>query len=221
LGRWAGRGEGQGRIGWRRAGCLLSFLTGSLNRWMSPCFWKSIMQLPTPVASENVEKSFVDKGFLSVRSDRLEHMFEREVSPELTPLVAQIRAESVLIAAAEARRLRLVAQLADWVTAEAVAELASCTRVPGVPPDDEVIWAALEGEVQAVLGVAARPAVRLVELAQQLTRVLPATLDALQAGRLDLTRAKVLAEATIDLNTAQAREVETTMLEAAGDGPWD
>src|SRR4051794_23483225 len=67
-----------------------------------------------------------------------------------TGLVAQIRAESVLIAAAEARRLRLVARLADWVTGEAVAELAALDtgrRMAGPPRDHEVIDAALEGEL--------------------------------------------------------------------------
>src|SRR3954469_22665764 len=141
-----------------------------------------------------------------------------------TQLVAQIRAESVLIAAAEARRLRLVARLADWVTGEAVAELAALDtgrRMAGPPRDHEVIDAALEGELQAVLGIPAGPAARMVWLGQRLTRELPATLDALEAGRLDLTRAKVLAEATTALSTSDARAVETSMLAVAGDGPWD
>src|SRR4051812_22747595 len=139
-----------------------------------------------------------------------------------TGLVAQIRAESVLIAAAEARRLRLVAQLADWVTGEAVADLAALGHpVAGTSQGQAMIDAALEGELQAVLGIPAGPAARMVWLGQRLTRTLPATLDALEAGRLDLHRAKVLAEATTALSTSDARAVQTSMLAVAGDGPWD
>src|SRR3954471_389187 len=139
-----------------------------------------------------------------------------------TGLVAQIRAESVLIAAAEARRLRLVAQLADWVTGEAVADLAALgLPVAGTSQGHEVIDAALEGELQAVLGIPAGPAARMVWLGQRLTRTLPATLEALEAGVLDVTRARVLAEATTAMSTSAARAVETSMLAVAGDGPWE
>src|SRR3954453_19394976 len=158
-------------------------------------------------------------------------MFEREgsrdeVRAELvaqirTDLVDAVRANARVVAAAQAAQLRLVTQLAGWVTAEAVTALASGPRVTGTPPDERVIDAALEGELQAVLGIPAGPAARMVWLGQRLTRTLPATLQALETGRLDLHRAKVLAEATTALSTTAARAVETSMLAVAGDGPWD
>ena len=72
------------------------------------------------------------------------------------------------------------------------------------------------GELQVVLGVGARPAGRLLDLAHRLTTVLPDTLDALAAGRLDLTRARALAEATEVLSTANARLVQDRLLGVAG-----
>src|SRR4051812_32394599 len=138
-----------------------------------------------------------------------------------TDLVDAVRANARVIAAAQAEQLRLVTRLAGWVTAEAATALASGPRVPGTPPEERVIDAALEGELQAVLGIPAGPAARMVWLGQRLTRGLPATLDALEAGRLDLHRAKVLAEATTALSTSDARAVQTSMLAVAGDGPWD
>ena len=136
-------------------------------------------------------------------------------------LATQIRSKSLLIAAGEADRLTLVAQLADEVTAEAVAELAGLPRVPGAPPDEQVIASAVDGEVQTVLGIGAGPAARMTHLAQRLTSVLPATLAALRDGRLDLIRARVLAEATEGLTDTDAREVADQMLGVCGRAPWD
>jgi hypothetical protein len=136
-------------------------------------------------------------------------------------LATQIRDKSLLIAACEADRLALVAQFADEVTAEAVAELAGLPRVPGTPPHEQVIASAVEGEVQAVLGIGAGPAARMVQLAQRLSAVLPAALAALQEGQLDLIRARVLAEATDGLTDADAQEVADQMLGVCGKAPWD
>ncbi len=52
-------------------------------------------------------------------------------------------------------------------------------------------------------------------------RVLPETLAMLESGRLDLTRARLLAEATEVLDDAHARRVQALLLPAVGDGPWD
>jgi hypothetical protein len=136
-------------------------------------------------------------------------------------LATQIRNKSLLIAACEADRLALVAQFAEQVSAEAVAELAGLPRVPGTPPHEQVIATAVEGEVQAVLGIGAGPAARMIELAQRLSAVLPATLAALREGRLDLVRARVLAEATDGLTDADARDVADQMLAVCGQAPWD
>ena len=136
-------------------------------------------------------------------------------------LATQIRDKSLLIAACEADRLGLVAQLSDEISAEATAELAGLPRVPGAPPDEDVIASAVDGEVQAVLGIGAGPAARMTHLAGRLSAVLPATLAALQAGQLDLVRARVLAEATDGLTDADAREVADQMLAGCGQAPWD
>jgi Domain of unknown function (DUF222) len=134
--------------------------------------------------------------------------------------VAEVRANALAMAAIEAQQLRLVAQLADEVESDARAMLASNPRVPGAPKDHEVIESAVVGELQAVLGIAQSPAVRLVNLAQRLTRVLPEVLTALESGRLDLIRARVLAEATEVLPGGAARDVAHQMLAVAGDSPW-
>jgi hypothetical protein len=134
-------------------------------------------------------------------------------------LASLIRSESLAIAAIEARRLALVAQLADVVTVDAVAMLTSLPRVPGALQDHEVIESAVTAEVQAVLGIAQGPAIGLVELARRLSSVLPTVLAALREGRLDLAR--VLAEGTAVLPDTHAREVAELMLGVAGVAPWE
>jgi hypothetical protein len=136
-------------------------------------------------------------------------------------LVAEIRADSVAIAAAEARRLRHVAELALHLEGEAVAMLASTPRVPGAPQDHEVIDSAVDGEVQVVLGIGPSPAGRLVHLARRMTTVLPQALDALESGRLDMARVRALSEATDVLPGQLARKVADEILEAAGSAPWE
>ena len=175
------------------------------------------------VAGDWAGFSFVDNRFLSDWVARLEHMFEDD--PTLRPtqlgaLVDQVRANAVLLAANQADQLRLLARLADVVSSEAVAGLAALPRVPGAPQDHEVIDSAVDAEVQAVLGIAAGPAARLVHLARRLSSVLPQVLVALADGRLDLTRARVLAEATEVLGQGLARQVADQLLEVAGPAPW-
>ena len=84
---------------------------------------------------------------------------------------------------AEADQLALVARVQPpWSRREAVAELAGSPRVSGSAPEEEVIASAMVGELQVVLGVGARPAGRLIDLAHRLTTVLPDTLAALARG---------------------------------------
>ena len=136
-------------------------------------------------------------------------------------LAARIRANALLLASAEATQLALVAELSALVEADAVAELAARPPGSGGAPDQELIASAMVGELQVVLGVGARPAGRLLDLAHRLTTVLPDTLDALAEGRLDLVRARTLAEATEGLSTADARLVQDRLLAVAGSSPWD
>jgi len=132
---------------------------------------------------------------------------------------SRIRSESVGLAAAEARRLRWVAEFADEVVYEACAVLTGEGRRSAAP--GELIQSSVVGELQAVLGVAEGPAGRLIDLARRLRDVLPETLAALEAGRLDLTRVRVLAEATECLPDHVAREVQDRLLSVAGDAPWE
>jgi Domain of unknown function (DUF222) len=136
-------------------------------------------------------------------------------------LVAQIRADTAEMGAAEARRLRHLAELTLHLEGEAVAMLASTPRVPGAPQDHEVIDSAVDGEVQVVLGIGPGPAARLVHLARRLTTAMPQALDALESGQLDMPRLRALVAATEVLSAPLARDVADQMLEVAGKAPWE
>jgi hypothetical protein len=73
-------------------------------------------------------------------------------------------------------------------------------------------------EVAAELGMATGTARGEVELAVAVTSRLPATLTALEAGRIDLRRVKAVAEATGPLSDEQAAAVETRVLARGGRG---
>jgi hypothetical protein len=60
----------------------------------------------------------------------------------------------------------------------------------------------------------------LIALTRRLRDVLPETLAALESGRVDLIRARVLAEATAVLDDSAARQVQDKLLPVAGDAPW-
>ncbi|MDQ1614288.1 MAG: hypothetical protein QOJ60_227 [Actinomycetota bacterium] len=69
-------------------------------------------------------------------------------------------------------------------------------------------------EVRAALAVSTRSAQIRVETAQELSR-LPGTQEALRAGRIDLPKARVIADATATLDQSGARAVETAVLARA------
>jgi hypothetical protein len=128
-----------------------------------------------------------------------------------------IRRES----AAAAEKLAAAAGLADLLSAEALAELARGPRVSGQPDPARVAETAVVLELAAAAGISEFQAGALSLLAARLTRALPDTYAALGAGRLDLTRARAIAEATVDCPLAAARQVERALLDKAGDSPWD
>src|SRR5688572_1472665 len=136
--------------------------------------------------------------------------------------VARLRATVRRIAAVQADQLRLVAELAGDCAAAARAELAGVERGWGVPSVEELTHTSVVHELQVTLGIGKPAAERLVELATRLVRVLPATLGALEAGRIDLPRAEALSQETKVLDDPLARQVETLVLrQVAGvDGPW-
>ena len=92
----------------------------------------------------------------------------------------------------------------------------------GVPSEEELTHSTVIHQLQVTLGIAKPAAERLLELATRLVAVLPDTLAAVEAGRIDLARAEVLAQETAMLDDAGARAVQALVLAkvADADGPW-
>jgi hypothetical protein len=136
--------------------------------------------------------------------------------------VVRLRATVGRIAANQVQQLRLVAALAAECAEAARAELAGVERGWGVPSEEELTHTTVVHDLQVTLGIAKPAAERLVALATRLVTVLPATLTALEAGRIDLARAEVLSEETAILDDAGARAVQALVLAqvADADGPW-
>ena len=137
------------------------------------------------------------------------------------PDVLDLRADARALAAAEAKRLRRVVAIAERCTRETRAFLALTGRVPGAASDTDLVMSAVTVELMMALGISKGHAESLQLLATRLVRVLPETLAMLESGRLDLTRARLLAEATEVLDDAHARQVQALLLPRVGDGPWD
>ncbi len=122
-------------------------------------------------------------------------------------------------AAAAARRLASWAQACELA---AVAEIAARAAVrdgsvlvgpdggPARVPDDAA------DEVALTLGMSRFGAAWWTDLAVTLAWRLPTTLDALSAGALDFSRAKLIAEATTTLDDDAARAVQDRILPSAG-----
>ena len=143
------------------------------------------------------------------------------VAEGLEPDVLELRADAQALAAAEAKRLRRVVAIAERCTRETMSFLALTGRVPGAASDTELVMSAVTVELMMALGISKGHAENLQLLATRLVRVLPETLAMLETGRLDLTRARLLAEATEVLDDARARRVQALLLPRVGDGPWD
>ena len=131
--------------------------------------------------------------------------------------VARLRATVGRIAAAQVAQLRLVAAVAEDCAAQARRELAGVERGLGVPSVEELTHTSAVHEVEVTLGIAKPAAQRLVELATRLVHVLPDTLAAVEAGRIDQARAEVLAEETKLLDDACARAVQALVLAQVAD----
>ncbi len=137
------------------------------------------------------------------------------------PDVLALRADARALAAAEGKRLRRVVAIAERCTRVTRAFLALGGRVPGAASDTELVMSAVTCELMMALGISKGHAENLQLLATRLVRVLPETLAMLECGRLDLTRARLLAEATEVLDDTHARQVQALLLPTVGDGPWD
>ena len=131
-----------------------------------------------------------------------------------------LRGTVARLGAVQAERLRRVARLVEGCAAAARVQLAVWPRVPGTPSETELVHTVVTHELMVVLGIAKGPAERLEALAVRLVSVLPATLAALEAGRIDLPRAEALSEATAVLDDDAARAVQALVLPTAGDAPW-
>ncbi|MGZ4638357.1 MAG: DUF222 domain-containing protein [Actinomycetes bacterium] len=141
-------------------------------------------------------------------------------SGSLDVLLELLRSASRRVCAAQAEQLRLVALFVAAVETEGRAMLDRAARVPGQPPDHDVLDAAVTGEVMAVLGLGRGQAGVLASLATRLADVLPETLAALSVGHVDLARVRVLVAATEVLDDGAAREVQRRVLQGVGQGPW-
>jgi hypothetical protein len=108
--------------------------------------------------------------------------------------VARLRATVRRIAANQVQQLRLVAALAADCEAAARRELAGVPRAWDVPSEEELTHSTVIHELMVTLGIGKPAAERLETLATRLVSVLPDTLAALEAGRIDLPRAEVLSE---------------------------
>lgn len=129
----------------------------------------------------------------------------------------------MLIAAAEARRLRDVHELDAAVRAEVSTQAGGTDRekTVGSGMDARDVEALVEAEVGIALGISRFLAGRCITLARRLHEVLPATLSALESGRVDLARVRALDELTAHLPPTSARRVEDVVLPGAGDAVWD
>jgi hypothetical protein len=143
------------------------------------------------------------------------------VAEGVEPDVLALRADARALAGAEARRLRRVVAIAQRCTRETMTLLSLGRRVPGATSDTELVMSAVTVELMMALGISKGHAEGLQLLATRLVRVLPETLAMLELGRLDLTRARLLAEATDLLDDAHARAVQALVLPSVGSGPWD
>jgi hypothetical protein len=126
------------------------------------------------------------------------------------------------MAAVQVAQLRLVAAVAEDCAAQARRELAGVEPRWGVPSVEELTHTTVIHELEVTLGIAKHAAERLLELASRLVTVLPQTLAAVEAGRIDLARAEVLSQETRLLDDTSARAVEALVLRqvADADGPW-
>ncbi|MGH3301822.1 MAG: DUF222 domain-containing protein, partial [Streptosporangiaceae bacterium] len=112
-------------------------------------------------------------------------------------------------------------RLASWAQAQelaAVAEIAARTAARRGRGDDDP-WVVPEAAAQVGLALTmSQPtAAEWTCLGTRLRRQLTGTAGALSAGQIDLTRARLIAEATVALPDETARAVEARVLAAAGE----
>jgi hypothetical protein len=132
--------------------------------------------------------------------------------------LADLTDDELLQVAAAARRQT------SWAQARELAAIAELTRRRTADEEsgdrDYRTLSARESvteEVSAALTVTGNAAATLVHLAEHLTGPLARTGDALEAGRLDLAKARVICDVTEHLPEATTRRVESAALETASE----
>ncbi|MEJ5944386.1 DUF222 domain-containing protein [Pseudokineococcus basanitobsidens] len=145
-----------------------------------------------------------------------------DLSPEDLPLarrearavVDAVRREAAEDARRHAAQLRRVAHLVELMgrVGGAAGDLAVDDGYGGVGAAEQ----ASEMEVAAALHLTATAAGRLVEEALALTTDLPTTMAALEAGRVDAARARVVVRGTAHLPSAEARALDALLVDALG-----
>ena len=148
-------------------------------------------------------------------------------------LVADLRAHSLVGFAHQAEHLRRVWAITRHVHAQESYRLGDASRGDAlgcgrITEHDLDVQAA--AEVAAATGLSTYWAEQDVILARALCTRLTGTLGALEAGRIDVARARTMAEHTSDLTDRQARKVEAVVLDGLPApvldgtgtvGPWD
>jgi hypothetical protein len=124
--------------------------------------------------------------------------------------------DELLTAAADARRL------ASWAQSRELAAIAELRRRrvqddEGNDPGHRILDAheSVCQEVSAALTVTGNAASTLVHLAERLTTTLPGTRRALESGRIDLPKARVLCDLTDGLDPELCQHLEATVLPTA------
>ncbi|MQY09288.1 HNH endonuclease signature motif containing protein [Actinomadura macrotermitis] len=117
-------------------------------------------------------------------------------------------------------RMAAARRQASWAQAQelaAIAELAARRHAQDEhhDPDYRVLSAreSLLEEVSVALAVTGNAAATLVHLAERLTHQLPGTQEALQAGRIDLAKARAISDATDHLPDHLCTRIEDTVLD--------
>ncbi|MQY07289.1 HNH endonuclease signature motif containing protein [Actinomadura macrotermitis] len=117
-------------------------------------------------------------------------------------------------------RMAAARRQASWAQAQelaAIAELAARRQAQDErhDPDYRVLSAreSLLEEVSVALAVTGNAAATLVHLAERLAHQLPGTREALQAGRIDLAKARAISDATDHLPDSLCARVEDTVLD--------
>ncbi|TDB97607.1 HNH endonuclease [Actinomadura sp. 7K534] len=130
--------------------------------------------------------------------------------------LADLNDDELLQVAAAARRQT------SWAQARELAAIAELTRRRDAAeeagdPDYRVLSAheSVTEEVAAALTVTGNAAATLVHLAERLTGPLTATGDALEAGRIDMAKARVICDTTENLSDEVTQRVEAAALEKA------